>query len=293
MIGMDDELREARLLEALSAPDARLAVLIGASDSGKTTLAARLAGVLAREAPVAVVDLDMGQSRVGPPTTVGWGRVEGAFPGWDRIRPEGFHFVGSLSPVGNLLPSVVGARRMADAALAACPKVLVDTTGFVFGPTARVFKQYKIDVLSPDVVIGLEREGELAPILSAWSAAVRPRLFRLPVPPEVGRKSLEHRAGHRREMFSAYFAGADVREVRLAEVGLRFTREPDGGEAGIREGRVVSLRDEEGRDLALGVVEEVYPGGRSLLVRTPLPQETPFATLVAGTVRLDPGDYGS
>ena len=52
---------------------ARVTMVVGASDTGKTTLTAYLAGALAaRGETVAVVDADVGQSEIGPPTTVGW-----------------------------------------------------------------------------------------------------------------------------------------------------------------------------------------------------------------------------
>jgi polynucleotide 5'-kinase involved in rRNA processing len=47
-------------------------LLLGAADTGKTTLMSALAERLAQRQPVALVDADTGQSHIGPPTTVGW-----------------------------------------------------------------------------------------------------------------------------------------------------------------------------------------------------------------------------
>src|SRR3989442_7161458 len=66
-----------RALEA--AARARVTLILGTSDTGKTSLTARLAGALAaRGERVAVVDADVGQSEIGPPTTVGLGHVPAA-----------------------------------------------------------------------------------------------------------------------------------------------------------------------------------------------------------------------
>jgi len=51
-------------------------LLLGASDTGKTTLAAAIAKRVASACPVGFVDADIGQSHIGPPTTVGWALVE-------------------------------------------------------------------------------------------------------------------------------------------------------------------------------------------------------------------------
>lgn len=55
-------------------PQARLLILVGAVDTGKTTLTTCLANrSLALGYKTAVVDADVGQSDIGPPTTVGLG----------------------------------------------------------------------------------------------------------------------------------------------------------------------------------------------------------------------------
>src|SRR2546428_12333862 len=63
-----------RALEA--AAPARATLILGTSDTGKTSLTARLAGALAaRGERGAVVDADVGQSEIRPPPTVGRGHV--------------------------------------------------------------------------------------------------------------------------------------------------------------------------------------------------------------------------
>ena len=145
---MDDTLKEfiKNGLDADAALSARSVLVIGGPDTGKTTLARALAAQMDN---AALVDLDMGQSNVGPPATVAWGRSSGD----GEVRAEEFYFTGSLSPPGSLLPTLAGARYMLDCALAACERAIIDTTGLVAGPVGLVLKQYKIELLSPDVVV--------------------------------------------------------------------------------------------------------------------------------------------
>jgi hypothetical protein len=50
-------------------------LFLGAPDTGKTTLIEALAVRLANDHTVAIVDADIGQSHIGPPTTVGWAKL--------------------------------------------------------------------------------------------------------------------------------------------------------------------------------------------------------------------------
>ena len=125
--------------------------LLGGLDSGKTTLARRIAAEgLDAGATVAVIDADVGQSTVGPPTAVGLRLCRNpsdleldALAEADEIA-----FVGSTSPQGHLLPLAVGARRLLDRARAeGADLVVVDTTGLVTGVYAQVLKFQKIELL--------------------------------------------------------------------------------------------------------------------------------------------------
>ena len=51
-------------------------LVLGAADTGKTTLAEAIARRAASSGPVGVIDADIGQSHIGPPTTVGWALVD-------------------------------------------------------------------------------------------------------------------------------------------------------------------------------------------------------------------------
>jgi polynucleotide 5'-kinase involved in rRNA processing len=60
------------------AREARIVLVLGARDTGKTTLVTYLAhALLADGGSVVVVDADLGQSEIGPPTTVGLGYLRG------------------------------------------------------------------------------------------------------------------------------------------------------------------------------------------------------------------------
>ena len=273
------------LWQLLEQPGTRLVMLIGGADSGKTTLIETLARRLCQSLVVGVVDADIGQSHVGLPGTVGWGRAGRDFSGWDSVEPESFYFTGAVSPAGNLLPVVVGTRLMADMALAACEKVFVDTTGLIAGGAGTALKQMKIDLLRPDLIVALERDDELGHILGAYSFHELPGIIRLPVAPEARATSPSKRARFRRERYRVYFEspGAADREFSLDRVALRFTRGEATGPAGL-EGRLASLRGHWNDDLALGVIKAVDARAGTMLVRTRLAATEPVTTIVVGSI---------
>ena len=62
----------------------QIVLVIGATDAGKSTFCRFLADVaLAKGCKVACVDADIGQSQIGPPTTIG---VKSFLPMTDTIR---------------------------------------------------------------------------------------------------------------------------------------------------------------------------------------------------------------
>jgi polynucleotide 5'-hydroxyl-kinase GRC3/NOL9 len=195
-------------------------VVIGDVDTGKTTFVLDLvnAGVKAG-IPTAVVDSDTGQSEIGPPTVVGMATVDQPIKSLRDVRARRMYFVGSTTPAGNLLPVVVGAKKMVDAALARGAKlVVVDTTGLVKGIMGRRLKFYKIDLLSPEHVVGIRSKRELDPILSVLSRIDRLKVHRVDVSSEAKGKTREFRAARRRSQFYEYFKDADRHIIRLDDI---------------------------------------------------------------------------
>lgn len=267
----------SRLAARLRERGSRVIMVVGGPDTGKTTFIEELSGLLSERAAVAVLDLDMGQSHIGPPTTIAWGRVEGGFKGWNNIRAEDIYFTGTLSPPGNLLPALVGAKKVLDLAVSRCEKLVIDTTGLIAGPLGRVFKHYKIELLNPDVIIGLERASELDHILGPLKSGKR-TIIRLKTRKAVSYKTPAARAGYRQEAFRRYFLDSRQVEIRLDRVGVRHTRADEGGTT---VGRIISLRDGD-KDLALGFVVRRSMQGNSLVIRAPLESKVRFTTVLIG-----------
>jgi polynucleotide 5'-hydroxyl-kinase GRC3/NOL9 len=261
---------------------ARVTVVIGASDAGKTTLVTALASDLSsRGARVGVVDADVGQSEIGPPTTVGLGRITARVDRLSGAELIAFQFVGVSSPARDIGGVVEATRRIVERARAQpFARVLVDTSGLVLGWPGHRLKQRKIEAVDPDLLVALERADECAPILERYAGAARPRVLRLPAMGRAGSRSQIARREHRARAFDAYLRDAGAVAVARSAVEL-----PRGGQWTEVAGALCGLDDAGGDTIALGLVEEVR--GDVVSVLAPLPRGARVTRVRVGRERKD------
>jgi polynucleotide 5'-hydroxyl-kinase GRC3/NOL9 len=201
----------------------RVIVVIGETDTGKTAFTMSLANRLVeRGLKVGVVDADLGQSDIGPPTTVGLGLMSQPVEQLGEAEVVGLYFVGSTSPQGHVLQTLIGTKKMVEKALAlGYDKILVNTSGLIQGELGRTLKQHKIDLVDPDLVLVLERSAECEHILRPYALSRRPEIVRLAPGPEGRKRSQEERRQHRERTLQAYFHGARTLHLDLSRVVLK------------------------------------------------------------------------
>jgi polynucleotide 5'-hydroxyl-kinase GRC3/NOL9 len=186
-------------------------VLVGGLDTGKTSLSRNvLTAAIEAGRPAALLDADVGQKTVGPPATVTLKMVRSAAdlePGSLAVADE-MSFVGSTSAQGHLLPVVAGVARLHRRAKdEGADLVVVDTSGLVSGITGQVLKYHKVELLEPDLVIGLQRGEELLPLLGVIQRFFPTQVVPLGVHPDVVPTTVDRRADNRERAMRAYFSG--------------------------------------------------------------------------------------
>ncbi len=201
-----------------------MAVVLGASDSGKTTLCRILAEHWrAAGRTIGLVDGDIGQSSIGPPATVGLAIISPDLPLTPYPSPLSMRFVGSTSPPGHFLPHILETQALVHAAIAQGAEiVLVDTTGLISGAVAASLKWHKLLAIRPQHVLALQRQGELEPILRLLEGQRNLGIHRLPVSGKATRRSHVARRAYREERFRKYFSSASSHDLRWKD--LRFSR---------------------------------------------------------------------
>jgi polynucleotide 5'-hydroxyl-kinase GRC3/NOL9 len=225
-------------------------LILGGADTGKTTLALGLAARIAQSRPVAIVDADIGQSHIGPPSTVGWAVVDNPNFDLSAIEPGGIAFVGDITPVGHLLQFTAALTRCVEQAAELAEVILIDTPGFIAGPPANALWWTVQHALKPDVIIAVQRANELCDILAGLKFCGS-RVEPVESPASISAKSPQQRRRHRQRQFGIYFRDSACYNLNLADVSVQGTRDvlPQN-----LPGRLVGLRNHKGEDVAVGVI---------------------------------------
>jgi polynucleotide 5'-hydroxyl-kinase GRC3/NOL9 len=189
----------------------RTVVLVGGLDSGKSTLSlALLRAAIMAGRPSAFIDADVGQKTVGPPATVTLKLVRSEADLEPNVLAvaDALSFVGSTSPQGHLLPVVTGVATLhAKAREAGADFVVVDTSGLVSGIYGQLLKYHKLELLKPDLVVGLQRGEEVLPLLGVIQRFFTTEVVPLGIHPAVVPTTVEQRADKREQAMRRYFAG--------------------------------------------------------------------------------------
>jgi polynucleotide 5'-hydroxyl-kinase GRC3/NOL9 len=269
-----------------AARDAHTVLFVGGIDAGKSTLARAVAAyALTLGRSVAYLDGDLGQKTVGPPGTVAMKRIRSADDlTFDRLADaDALAFVGSTSPQGHLLPLVTGMARLHDRALAeGADLVVVDTSGMVSGIYGQLVKFHKVELLQPDLVVGLQRGEELAPVLGVIERFFSVDVVSVGVHPSVVPTSVEQRAEHRERAMSRYFAG-ELNRFRIRPT-VFMPALPPLFELDQLDRLIVGLSDGEGGNTGIGYLEHL-PEESALRLISPVAD--PPKALRLGSVRLE------
>ena len=271
-----------------------IAILLGATDTGKTTLAQFLISHLCRRGlKVGLVDADIGQSFLGPPATIGLS-VFKSHPDWEVIlSPPEIFFVGSTTPEGYFPIHLKGVKRMVDKVSSYGPDViLVDTTGFVLGEAGKELKRRKIDLILPRFILALQKDDELEPILGQYKENALYKIFRLPLSEQVRAKSMEERRTNRTNKFRHYFKYSAVQELAIEEVQIEGeVLDPNGAPLPLDwalklNSLLIGLKDENDDTLALGLIKNYFQEKKELRVFTPLKEIQKVKTVQLSSLRL-------
>jgi polynucleotide 5'-hydroxyl-kinase GRC3/NOL9 len=188
------------------------AMLLGATDSGKSTLAKYLSKRLTgEEINVSVVDADVGQSSLGLPGTISM-KVFSNEKDIEQYTFEKMFFIGSTNPAKKISLMVGGSKKMVDICREKSDIIFVDTTGLITGETGRALKIGKIRAIKPEQIIALQRNDELEHILRLVENSV---IHRIGVSIMAKYRDRENRMRYREKKFLDYFDEKMVSEFLL------------------------------------------------------------------------------
>lgn len=276
-------------MKLLAARRPRCVLVVGATDSGKSALIDQIIRGWDPGLPLGVVDCDVGQSSLGPPSTVAWARREAA-SGWRGLTVAGMRFAGGFSPDGLAEPFLDAVSRMVRAAQTAAKRVIVDTTGLIGGNLGVFIKTKKVELIQPDMILAIRRGTELDALLTQLPGD---RTVCLPCSPSAAVRSVDARAAYRNRQLARYFLNAKTAWFPLRSRLVGLGPEWPNGKVSltpILADRLVALRTAEDEDVALGLLKDVDAAGGRLGILTPCREVERVATIVVGAVRWPSGD---
>jgi polynucleotide 5'-hydroxyl-kinase GRC3/NOL9 len=227
-------------------------VIIGATDVGKSTLSTFLAnGLFKEQISCQIVDADIGQADIGPPTTIGSAVTSSFLPSLVELDPSALIFVGDTSPnrvQSKLLDGIQRLSKNEEAKL-----TIINTDGWVLDREAIIYKTRLIETVRPDLVLAIASFNELDPIVSGASAIS----MRIEAPTMILSRSQRDRRQIRTSGYRRFLDGGATRAYGKQTIRLKL---PLGVSSIETVGRsqlrnlLVGLLDEDGLLLQIGVL---------------------------------------
>ncbi len=189
-------------------------MVIGDIDSGKTSFCTFLANEAVRtKRRTAIIDADLGQSDIGPPSTIGFSLIKSSVKDLFEIEAERAYFVGVTSPTGAAKRVLEGLTTLkAQASDLDIDFLIINTDGWIEGEQATEYKASLVEHVRPDVVVGTQHGEELAPILDALDKA---KTLTVRASPAVHKRSREKRKILRELAYAKYLKNAKVESFPL------------------------------------------------------------------------------
>ncbi len=247
--------------------------IVGDVDSGKSSLCTFLANMCVQNGlKVGVIDADLGQADIGPPTTVSSAHASEPVYSLRELQPENAFFVGDTSPSSvqdKLIRSVVELKKnLTDSTEA----IILNTDGWVGDSAALRFKEELLHETRPDLVLGLggEEIERLLGIVSSTSIRLSTSSYARP-------RSKEERKSAREAGYRRFLLGSKTLKISQETSKLRMFDQPQ--QSILRwdrrlKGFLAGLLDAKQRLLSIGRIREI--SDRNALVETKTTQQPSF-----------------
>jgi len=204
-------------------------LVVGGVDSGKTSFCTFVVNQAVKQnLRTCVIDADLGQSDIGPPSTVGYNVLTEPVKDLFEIDAKDAVFVGSTSPSGAINKVVDGLVQLKGRIMdAGVDLLVVNTDGWVEGDEAVGYKRRLIGGVGPDVVVGLQQTTELNPILDKLSTI---KTILLGSPELIASRSRDKRKLLRELTYKKYLKNAKVQSFSLNWINVEDSILGAGGQ---------------------------------------------------------------
>ena len=226
--------------ELLSLEKPVAVLVLGCVDSGKTSFCTFLVNEAVKNGlRTGVIDADLGQSDVGPPSTVGFNFVTKPVKDLFEIDAKDVVFVGSTSPSGTITAIMDGLTYLKQESLeAGADFVVINTDGWIENDEATEYKVQLIEHVAPSVVVGIQQENKLEQIIDRLTDV---KCFVVESPQLVQSRNREKRKILRELGYKKYMKGAKMLSISFG--WIKVTGSLLGSGAPVHHSRLATLID--------------------------------------------------
>jgi len=192
-------------------------MVLGTADSGKSSFCTYLINkALSEKRKVAVLDGDLGQSDIGPPSAIAYTVVSKPITDLFNLQARNAYFIGETS-AGNVTDEMIRGLSLLKSEIAAreLEFLVINTDGWTEGECAADYKLKIIEELNPDLVFFVQQKDELAPILNCVSEL---RKITVESPSAIRQRDREKRKSLRELGYKKYLRNPKVQSLSLSWV---------------------------------------------------------------------------
>jgi polynucleotide 5'-hydroxyl-kinase GRC3/NOL9 len=237
-----------------------VAVVLGDVDVGKSTLSTYLANVcFAHGVQTSIIDGDVGQADIGPPTTTSSSTVSNHILSLQDLRPERSHFIGDTSPSNVSAKLIQSITHLKDEISPRSEVKIVNTDGWVKDEEAVSYKLQLLNSLQPNLVLGLSSNNELDPILDRQQYTT----LKLEASHFARTRTREERKKAREEGYKRFLQNPKHLDLKLNTIKLRMfnkSLQERIDQDSTHRGTIAGLLDEEGMLLSIGRIVRIQNG---------------------------------
>ncbi len=210
--------------EVFSRPKPCTVMVLGNIDSGKTSFCTYLINTsLKSQGKPAIVDTDLGQSDIGPPTSIGFSIISEPVADLFSAKPATIIIMGRTSSKG-ITQRVVSSLTsiMKQISERAVDLTVINTDGWIEGDEARTYKTELIRKISPNLVIGIQRNAELEHILHSVEEKGC-YVLRTVTSSAIKRRNRQEHRELREQSYKKYLGKPTLRNLNLNWISLEYT----------------------------------------------------------------------
>jgi polynucleotide 5'-hydroxyl-kinase GRC3/NOL9 len=193
------------------------AIVLGTVDSGKSSYCTFLLNrIIAQKRKVAILDGDLGQSDIGPPSTIAYAVVSKPITDPFYLQARNACFIGETS-AGNVADQMIRALSSLKKEITSREPefLIINTDGWIDGECAIDYKMKLIEELKPDLVFFIQQKDELAPILNRLESY---RKILVESPSAIRQRDREKRKSLRELGYKKYLRNPKVQSFSLSWV---------------------------------------------------------------------------